>query len=109
MSGAIRLCGADEVDEGQMLQAKLDGHEPFLVCRQDGSYYVLEDGCTHALASLSEGWLDDDKVLCPLHGGAFYIRTGKAAALPCKMALRTFEVEIRDGAVWIDPLQPKKR
>lgn len=108
-TGAMRLCGTDEVDEGQMLQARLAGHEPFLVCRQGGEYFVLEDGCTHALASLSEGWLDEGKVLCPLHGGAFDIRTGRAAALPCKMPVRTFDVEIRAGGVWIDPTQPRKR
>jgi nitrite reductase/ring-hydroxylating ferredoxin subunit len=88
-----------------MMKAEVPGHDPFLICNYEGTHYVLEDGCTHALASLSEGWFDDGRVQCPLHGGAFDVKTGKAVALPCKQPVRTFKVQIRDGGVWIQPNQ----
>ena len=99
----IRLCGSDEVDEGQTKQIVVDGQEAFFVCRQNGSFHVLDDECTHGLASLSEGWLEEGRIICPLHGGAFDVRTGKAVALPCKQPVRTFKVQVRDGGVWIQP------
>lgn len=52
--------------------------------------------CTHALAFLSEGWVEDGKIECPLHQGQFDIRTGKALCSPVTEDLRVYPVR-RDG------------
>lgn len=43
----------------------------------DGNYYALEDVCPHAYALLSQGFVDDGKVECPLHEALFDVRTGQ--------------------------------
>ncbi|MEA2982381.1 MAG: apoptosis-inducing factor 3 [Alphaproteobacteria bacterium] len=52
--------------------------------------------CTHALAFLAEGYVEDGKIECPLHQGQFDIRTGKALCAPVTEDLRVYLVK-RDG------------
>ncbi len=49
----------------------------------DGTLYATDDICTHAYAKLSDGWLDNGEIECPLHAGRFDIKTGSATAPPC--------------------------
>ena len=54
-------------------------HPPFdvLVAWQDGEVFAMEDACNHAGASLAEGWLEGDCVVCPMHAYCFELRTGR--------------------------------
>jgi nitrite reductase/ring-hydroxylating ferredoxin subunit len=51
-----------------------------LVAWVDGAPFALEDACNHAGASLVEGSRHDDRVVCPLHGYVFSLRTGELLA-----------------------------
>jgi nitrite reductase/ring-hydroxylating ferredoxin subunit len=104
-----RLCGVDEVPEGEAKKVKVDGRPPLAVFKIDGAFHVIDDTCTHGMASLSEGFVEDGIVECPWHGGAFDIRTGAPVRHPCVVALRSYVVEIRDGAVFAGPPRPAER
>ncbi len=98
---AIRLCAADDLAAGEVRRFEIDGLDPIVLCRVDDDYLAVDDECTHAIASLSEGRLEGEIIFCPLHGGSFNVRSGKACSLPCKQKLRTYPIEIADGAVWL--------
>lgn len=100
--GRIQLCAEEEIAPGAMRRFEPDGGDPVLLCNIDGDLHALEDECTHAIASLSEGRLEGRTIFCPMHGGSFDACTGAAKSLPCKQALRTFPVEVVDGQVWIE-------
>jgi nitrite reductase/ring-hydroxylating ferredoxin subunit len=72
----------------------------------DGEYFVTDDLCTHGPGSLSEGYIEGDTIECDFHNGVFSIKTGEVLAPPCMIALRTYEVHVVDGKVYIDPNQP---
>ena len=55
----------------------------------DGNYYALEDVCPHAYALLSQGFVDDGKVECPLHEALFDVRTGQCLREPGGRDLQT--------------------
>jgi nitrite reductase/ring-hydroxylating ferredoxin subunit len=58
-------------------------YAPFDVCvgLVDGVPHAIEDACNHAGASISEGQLlRRDRVICPVHGYVFSIRTGELVA-----------------------------
>lgn len=97
----MRLCAVDDLKPGEMTRIEPDGMDSLVLCNSNGRFVLLDDECTHAIASLSEGRLEGDVLYCPLHGGSFDVNTGKAKSLPCKMALNTYTVEVRDGAVWM--------
>lgn len=56
---------------------KLD-YPPFdvAVVLTDTGTYAIEDACNHASASLSEGWVEDECLICPVHQYAFDLATG---------------------------------
>lgn len=101
MTALTRLCAVDDLAPGEMRLFELEGMDPLLLCNSGGAFHLIDDECTHAIASLSEGRLDGHTVFCPLHGGSFDIRSGKASKLPCKQAVRTFPVVVEDGAVFM--------
>ncbi len=97
----IRLCPVDDLAPGQFRRFEPEGLDPVLLCNVDGQFYAVDDECTHAIADLSEGRMEGEIVFCPMHGGSFNVRSGKACSLPCKQALRTYPLEIADGGVWL--------
>ena len=80
------------------------GDTPVCLVNVDGSVLAVHDVCTHALASLSAGWVEGDRIECPRHGAQFSLRTGEALTPPASRALPTFAVEVRDGRVLVDPV-----
>ncbi len=48
-----------------------------LVAMVDGVACAIEDACNHAGASLSDGARRRDCVVCPMHGYAFELSTGR--------------------------------
>jgi nitrite reductase/ring-hydroxylating ferredoxin subunit len=88
-----RLCRAADVPERgvkQVAPPSLDAE--YAVYRVDGQFYCTDDLCTHGMVSLSYGDVEDGQIHCPMHGGAFDIRTGKPTAQPCRMPLKTYAV-----------------
>jgi len=67
----------------------------------EGEVFALDDTCSHQEASLADGWVEDCWVECPLHASRFDLRTGRVDAPPAKRSVRSHEVELRDGEVWV--------
>jgi len=98
----IRLCETSQVPAGEMLGIELDGLPPLAVFNVDGEFFVTSNICTHSVASLSDGYFEDTTIYCPLHGGAFDVRTGEATEFPCETALKTYPVIMKDEAIFIE-------
>ena len=92
----------DELADGEPHLVLVDD-TPVCVVMVDGEVLAVHDTCTHALESLSGGWVEGDRIECPRHGAAFSLRTGDALTPPAIRPLPTFPVEVRDGRVLIDP------
>lgn len=87
------LCRAAEVPEQGVVQVAPAGLDAeYAVYRLEGAFYASDDLCTHAMVSLSYGDVEDGQIHCPMHGGAFDIRTGAPTALPCRVKLKTYRV-----------------
>lgn len=96
MAGKVRLCSAQEVAPGEMLQIELEDVPPLAVFNVDGEFYSTSNICTHNIAILTDGYFEDETVECPLHGGCFNVKTGEPTSFPCEKPLQTYAV-IRDG------------
>jgi nitrite reductase/ring-hydroxylating ferredoxin subunit len=75
--------------------------EPVVLINLDGEFYALNDCCTHEEASLSDGEIIGDEIECPLHGGAYDIRTGIPAAFPVVVPAQTYKVRVAGDEVQI--------
>jgi len=67
----ILACKVNELDPGQAKQINLPDRPPLAIFNIDGNFYATDDTCTHGLASLAEGYIEDGVVECPWHGGTF--------------------------------------
>lgn len=100
-SGPIKVCGISDLstEKGYRVTSVSPALAVFLT--EDGAVHVLDDSCTHQNAALSEGWVDDCVVECPLHMSRFDLRTGAVDAPPAELPVRVHTVEIVDGEVWV--------
>ncbi len=97
----VRVCAKSEIGSDSV-QAFDVGDKRLAVFNIGGSYYVTDDECTHASASLADGMLDGEVIECAVHMGAFHVPTGEVKAPPCAMALRTYKVTLDDNDVLVD-------
>jgi len=72
----------------------------------DGTVYAIDDTCTHQRASLADGFLDGCMVECPLHATCFDLRTGLPDRPPAKIPVRTHQVVVSDGMVYLRVAEP---
>ena len=97
----IRLCGTAEVSPGGALKVEI-GDLVVAVFNVEGTFYVIDDHCTHGPGSLSEGYLDGCVIECNFHNGAFDVRTGEVISPPCMIPVRTYPVIVESGEVFIE-------
>ncbi|MFD9722035.1 bifunctional 3-phenylpropionate/cinnamic acid dioxygenase ferredoxin subunit [Streptomyces sp. NPDC059076] len=96
----IRACRADEVQDGQAV--RLDTTPPVSVFRSGDELFCVDDTCTHETFSLADGWVEEGAVVeCPLHLAKFCLRTGAALTTPAFRPLRTHEVRVEGGEVYV--------
>jgi len=97
----VDVAYASDIPPGHAARIEIDG-VPVAIFNCDGTFYALDDTCSHAEASLSEGDLDTDRcaVECPLHGSTFDLRTGDALTLPAVEPVRAHHAEVAaDGTL----------
>jgi 3-phenylpropionate/trans-cinnamate dioxygenase ferredoxin subunit len=92
----------EDVPPGHAARVEID-EVPVAIFNLDGEYFCLDDTCSHAEASLSDGDLDTSRcaIECPLHGSAFSLRTGEPLSLPAVEPVRVHQVDISDGVIRI--------
>jgi nitrite reductase/ring-hydroxylating ferredoxin subunit len=61
--------------------------------------------CPHSGGDLAGGWIEDGKIVCPLHSLAFDPRTGASRCNALK-SLRVFPCEVRNGRVAVRAGEP---
>jgi nitrite reductase/ring-hydroxylating ferredoxin subunit/putative sterol carrier protein len=98
----IRLLAAADLPAGSVRKCVVSGRSPLAVFNLGGEFFVIDDTCTHGMASLSEGTLDGDVIECPWHAGAFNVRTGEPAGAPCTVGLAAYPVTVQGGDICIE-------
>ena len=97
----VRVCAQAEIAP-DTVKAFDVGDKRLAVFNIAGKFYVTDDECTHASASLADGILDGDVIECCMHLGAFHVPTGAVKAPPCTVALRTYKVMLQGDEVFVD-------
>lgn len=72
----IKVAQTTDLAPGDKKKIVVDDKEILLV-NLSGSYYAMDNKCPHMGGSLSDGKVEGDNIVCPRHGAAFNIKTGK--------------------------------
>lgn len=97
----IPACRLADLPRGEAYRLELD--PPISVFHtDDGEVFAIDDTCTHQDASLADGWLEGCEVECPLHASKFDLRTGAVDAPPAKLPVRTHQVLVEDGMIYVE-------
>ena len=75
----IKVAATDEIRPGEMKAFNIEGKD-ILLAGYEGSYYAIDNKCTHMNGDLSKGKLEGKIVICPRHKSRFDITTGKCIA-----------------------------
>jgi nitrite reductase/ring-hydroxylating ferredoxin subunit len=97
----VRVCAQADIAP-ETVKAFEVGDLRLAVYNIGGQFYITDDECTHASASLADGILEGDVIECSLHFGAFHVPTGAVKSPPCSLALRTYKVALQGDDVFVD-------
>ncbi|HSJ13061.1 MAG TPA: non-heme iron oxygenase ferredoxin subunit [Longimicrobiales bacterium] len=100
-AGYRRVASESDLPPNTLLSVELDEEVRVCLAHADGQVYAFRDNCTHKDFPLSAGELDDGQVECAWHGARFDMATGRAVRLPAIKPLRTYEVKIANGEIYI--------
>jgi 3-phenylpropionate/trans-cinnamate dioxygenase ferredoxin subunit len=114
---AVRLVAGDDLGGSQVTVVEQTPHGALAVGMSGGQPFAVSNRCRHLFASLGRGHVTADGCLeCPWHAalydvasgkmvrgpqGAFKPLAGAVKATTGARPLKTFPVELRDGAIWL--------
>lgn len=101
----VPIGGATEFQEGQLVWRKLpDFGLEIIVCLLMGSYYAIENRCSHQERRMDGAKREYQEIRCPHHGVCYDLRDGSVRwdqgfrdLIPCK----SFKVFERDKQVYL--------
>ena len=98
----IPVCKVGDVSPNSAIRVDKDGHR-LAVVRIGDDWYVLDDRCSQAEASIAVGevWPDECEIECPKHGSAFSLKTGEPLTLPATQPQRTYTVRVEGDDVLV--------
>ena len=79
------------VGTGKVVQA---GGKTLALFNLGGTFYALDNRCTHMGGPLGEGAVETNQVTCPWHGSIFNITTGEVVGPPARRPVATFPVHV---------------
>jgi 3-phenylpropionate/trans-cinnamate dioxygenase ferredoxin component len=99
----LDVCPAEELPPGRMKIVRA-GEYAVGVYNVGGELYAIEDRCSHDDGPLCEGDWDEElcRVICPRHGSAFDLETGRPLSLPAFQPVEVYPVRVVDGVIRVD-------
>lgn len=99
--GWVRVAAKADVAEGKAFGVRVDGKEIAIYHLPGEEFHATDNICSHEYAMLSEGWLENGCIECPLHAAQFDCRTGKALSAPADEDLKVYPVKIEGNDVLV--------
>lgn len=67
-----------------------------------GTFYALDNKCTHVGGPLGEGRVEGNIVTCPWHGSKFDITTGAIVGPPARRPVGSHPASVKSGAIMVE-------
>lgn len=101
MAGFVKVAQSDEIAPGQGKMIEVGGKKIALF-NVEGSFYAIDDTCTHRGGPLSEGSLDGKEVTCPWHGAIYDVITGEVLSPPAPKGVARDNVRVEGTDIEVE-------
>ena len=104
MALRVRVCALSDVVDDELRAFVVPGVTwPVIVTRVDGELIAVPGVCPHEDVALWNGDLRGHAIICPGHGYAFDVRTGRCQHDP-GLELRRYPITRVGDELWVDLL-----
>ncbi|ADZ91643.1 non-heme iron oxygenase ferredoxin subunit [Marinomonas mediterranea] len=96
----IKTIQLDDIPEDDVIGINVEGH-PIALYKVEDGVFATDNVCSHGRALLSDGFLEDGEIECPLHQGRFCIKSGKAMSEPLTHDITAYPTKTEGDQVFI--------
>lgn len=96
----VTVADVDEIAPGERLVFEV-GRDWVILFNVGGTYYAVEDRCSHEDEPLAEGFLSGHVLECPKHGATFDITTGEHLSPPAVRPIKWYPARVEGDVVQI--------
>ena len=101
MGTLVKVAEKKDLPAGSAKAVEVNGKQIALFNVGD-QYYAIDDTCTHAGGSLSEGDVAGTTVTCPFHGAEFNITNGEVLGEPAEEGVKSYKVHLEGEEIKIE-------
>lgn len=96
----FKVCEIHDVSEDMPKAIEIKGNQVGIF-KVDEDFFAIENVCPHAFALLTDGFIEDEKVECPLHEAIFDIKTGVLESGPGCRNLHIYPTKVEGEEILI--------
>ena len=93
MAEYVRVAKTEEIPLGRAKMVEVGGKR-IAVFAVEGTFYAIDDTCTHRGGPLSEGMVVGREVTCPWHGAVFDVTSGAVLGAPAPQDVARYAVRV---------------
>lgn len=101
MAEFMKVANTHEIAPGTATLVNINGKEIALF-NVGGTFFALENACTHEEGPLAEGEIEGHEVTCPWHGARFDVRTGAVLCPPAYDDARHYNVRVTGSDIEVE-------
>ena len=101
MPKTVKVAQTSELSPGMGKVVEADGRRLALF-NVEGTFYAIDNTCTHRGGPIGEGELNGEIVTCPWHGANFNVKTGAVTNPPARAGVQSFPVKVEGNDVLVE-------
>jgi len=101
MGKFVKVATTGEIPPGQSKQVETEGRQIALF-NLGGTFYAIDNTCSHVGGPLAEGLLEGEEVECPWHGARFNVKTGAALTPPAGAEVASYKVRVSGSDIEVE-------
>ncbi len=101
MAQFIRVVSPADLAPGEASCVEVAG-KTIALFNLDGTFYAIDNACTHRGGPLSEGEISGGEVTCPWHGAVYNIKTGAVLASPAPRGVQAYAVRVQGADIEVE-------
>ena len=102
MGEFVKVAGTGDIAPGAG-KAVDSGGRRIALFNIEGTFYAIDDTCTHRDGPLSEGMVVGAEVTCPWHGAVFDVTSGSVLGAPAPRDVARYAVRVEGEDIEVKP------